>query len=152
MTEEFYEPKVEGIYIDKYGVYRGSTTNRVIWVSPGGYPFYPEDVTKWFLLNLELIDDGIFPGEPTEYTVELGRLGLKPRATFVIPAEISVEIHKRLDKTHKDGKLLLAEILADYSILTEDAQMALRYITGDAKEMDYGQWKAQKKWRRNHRR
>mgnify|MGYP001596696046 CR=1 FL=1 len=121
-------------------------------LSCSGYPWYSyQDISfcrpqmLWLIDNLAGLRLGIYPPdpEPTGYINNSG--GGRPpnvssHARFETPVQLAAEVDYRLDRTGKDGQLLIAQVLAELDV-HPDAEEALRYITGwRRKDMKYTNW------------
>ena len=113
---------------------------------------FKRDQILWALRYAELMIDGKWPPEPlnTGYTDPgIRRKGVKREPEFVKPAVIIAEIDKRIELTNLEGKLLMAEVDADYERFSDEAWMALNFITGWKRKKDYVNWKKQRRSRLN---
>lgn len=115
----------------------------------------------WFLWHLEELLDNIYPFLSSSYLNWPPNLGEGSRngASFETPAGLAAVITQRLERTGKDGKLLLAQVKAQfddtagalyrcYQYLDKDAKLALGYISGRwPKRMPYYRWRKQRVYR-----
>lgn len=115
----------------------------------------------WLLWHLEELQSDIYPSLTSSYTNWPPNLaeGSRDGAYFETPAGLAAVITQRLEKTKKDGKLLLAQVKAQfddtadalyrcYENLDKDAKLALGYISGRwPKRMPYSKWR----WQKSHR-
>ena len=120
-------------------------------ISCSGYPWYSyADISfcryqmRWLIENLPGLRLGIYPPDPqpTGYIDNPGsrRSIVSTSAKFEMPVQLAAEVDARLDKTGKDGSLLLAQVLAELP-LHRDAEQALRYITGWRRmRISYARW------------
>lgn len=87
---------------------------------------------------------GIYPPnpEPTGYIDNPFRRSgsVSVHAKFETPVQLAAEVDYRLNKTGKDGQLLVAQVIAELP-LHRDAEQALRFITGwRRKAQNYADW------------
>ena len=122
------------------------------WYPAQSLDFHQRQVL-WIIAYLDMFWEGNYPPEPDEYLTELqvwqgrkktyveiskkksayissGKKHTSSHAPFEDPAIIYAVVSERLDKTRLSGKLLVAEIKAGYTLLSDDAQLALDYISG----------------------
>ena len=120
------------------------------WYNYGEFNF-KRDQILWALRNAELFRSGKWPPQNIEsgYTdSSIRRKGVKREPAFVKPEIIIAEIDWRIERTGVDGKLLLAEIQAEYELFSDEAWRALNYISGwKRKKMLYVNWLKQRKHR-----
>ena len=131
-------------------------------LSCNGYPWYSyADISfcrhqmLWLIENLPLLRSGVYPPnpEPTGYWNTGSSLPThaSSHAKFETPVQLAAEVDSRLDRTGKDGQLLIAQVMAGLD-LHPAAEEALRYITGwRRKNMKYTDWVYQKHFRVNPR-
>ena len=103
----------------------------------------------WLIPQLPRLREGTYPTNPvgTGYTDAPAKRSLKYRAYFETPCQIAGELDYRLSKTGVDGKLLVAEVMAEYTELSYEAVRALNYVSGWRRKGNYGQWKRQRRYR-----
>ena len=112
---------------------------------------FRRDECLWVLRNAESFSEGKWPPEPFESGyIDSGvrRKVVKREPGFVKPKVIIAEIMWRLERTGVDGKLLIAEVKADYELFSDEAWAALNYISGWKRKAGYSAWKAKRKWRK----
>lgn len=129
--------------------YRDKSGN-LEWVSPGAVTFTREQVL-WLLPLLPDLIKGEYPPEPIDsgyIDVPIGKRGLKCRAAFENPCLIAAELEMRLEKTGVDGKLLLAEVGAGYTMFSDEAWLALKFISGWRRKKNYIVWQKQRRYRK----
>lgn len=117
------------------------------WYSPKEITF-TRDQVLWILRHLEMMREGNYPPEPSSgYTEPLGKKRTRRGAYFETPCVIVAEVDWRLERTGIDGKLLLAEVKAEYTYFSQEAWTALNYISGwKRKKTPYSQWKASRNY------
>lgn len=108
-----------------------------------------------FLIEfLDILRQGEWPPGPSSSYTDFPSKRTKPGAYFEKPADIYIEVSRRLETTGKDGITLLEEVqngLNDYTLLSSVAKQALNYISlWDFRKRDsYSQWCAGQ--RRKHK-
>ena len=122
----------------------------VEWYSYGEFSFRRCEVL-WALHYAEEFRDGKWPCQNiisgyTDPGIRTQRVKKEP--AFVKPAIVMAETDARLEKTGVDGKLLLAEVEAEYELFSDEAWMALNYVSGwKRKRQLYVDFKKQTKYR-----
>ncbi len=133
------------------------------WYSYGSFRHTKEE-TLWALRNWEFFEDGVWPPEPPEYITDeyskeekkwikvfkkkssavdapISKRVVKTDASFTKAKNIAGEISLRLERTGNGG-LLIAEVKAEYIVLSDEAELILRYIQGwRCKKDSYIDWK-----------
>ena len=72
----------------------------------------------------------------------------RPGAYFETACQIRAEVEVRLRRTNTDGKLLVAEIRAGETYLSEESKSALNYVSGwRRRRMPYLSWLRQRRYR-----
>lgn len=92
-----------------------------------GFRYTKEDIT-WVLTNISLLEAGIWPQRPTNYTNMRVQTSIKPNAKFVSAVEIAAEVTVRLKATGQDGTL--AMMYHAHGVTIEEL--------GDLLKWDYG--------------
>ena len=137
------------------------------WTSYGDFHYSPRQI-RWLIDNEDYFMTGCWPPEPAgEYMTDRwdkhekawvewvtcgvalaergGKRTIKHEASFCKAAEVYGEVMQRIKATGKDGKILLAQRRAGYTCLDDEAQNALRYVSGlKCKTGDYLAWAAQR--------
>jgi hypothetical protein len=112
---------------------------------------FSRDQVLWAILHLQELRDGKWPvnHKETGYTeAPLIARQIQAEAGFIKPASIAAEIDWRLERTKIEGKLLIAEVIAESPYLSDESRSALNYISGwKRKKLDYGNWVKQRKYR-----
>jgi len=143
------------------------------WDKCGGRDFYsPGELVwcrwqmMWLLYHLEKLQDSYYPTQETNYLdwpPKMGK-GAKSGAYFETPCGIAAVVTERLEKTGKDGKILLLTIKAlqddssdtlyqTYEFMDGDAKAALGFISGRwQKKSKYTDWKKQRVYRQKKKR
>ncbi len=108
------------------------------WLEPCEIRYCPEQ-SRWLLERIETLQSGHYPQRPADH---VGKRGSRnENAPFVSAVELSAELKHRLERTGTDGKLLLAQVRAQYHHLDYEAWRALVYMSGRRrKHMDYRKW------------
>ena len=123
---------------------------------------HTKEQTLWALRNWEFFEDGVWPPEPPEYITDeysngkwvkvfkkksaavdapISKRVVKTDAGFTRAKNISGEISLRLERTGNGG-LLIAEVKAEYIVLSDEAELILGYISGKGRKKDsYIDWK-----------
>jgi len=109
----------------------------------------------WLISNLIDYQDGyIVVSDWPQEDIETGyddtpvQHSNKAAAPFETLRRITADVTSRLQRTGKDGRLLLLEIKNDRLEFSEEANQALSYISGwRTKRMNYGLWKKQRRQR-----
>ena len=133
------------------------------WYSDGSYK-HTKEQTLWALRMWEFFEDGVWPPEPAEYITDeyskeakgwvkvfkkksaavdapISEMVKRTDANFTEAKNISAEISLRLDRTGNGG-LLIAEVKAEYIVLSDEAELILAYIKGWRRKKDsYIDWK-----------
>jgi len=129
--------------------------------------YYPGEIQfcrwqmLWLLWHLEELQSDIYPSLTSSYIDWPPNLaeGSRNGAYFETPAGLAAVITQRLERTKKDGKLLLAQVKAQfddtadalcrcYEELDKNAKLALGYISGRwPKKLKYTDWKKQRVYR-----
>jgi hypothetical protein len=133
------------------------------WTSYGDFHFSRRQI-RWLVDNEDYFMTGAWPPEPAgEYLTDRwdkhekawvewitcgialeernGKRTIKHEASFCKAAEVYGEVMTRLKVTGKDGKILLAQLRAGYTCLDDEAENALRYVSGGkAKVSVYIDW------------
>lgn len=109
------------------------------WFPPSSVHYCRPEIL-WFIPYLSELSEGKYPPECRE----TGYVGSGGRKGHSAPYEVAVGIHGeityRLDRTGKDGALLVAQVIAELD-LHPDAEQALRYVTGwRRKTLSYARW------------
>ena len=123
-----------------------------LWYSPAEIRFTREQMI-FLILSMDLLSQGAYPPDSkgTGYTDPAILSKAKShKAPFETPIQFHAELKSRLDKTGTDGKLLVAEVRAEYTFgeLSREASTALDYISGwRRRKMDYTSWKKQGRYR-----
>jgi len=138
---------------DDYGKYTIKGQGKD-WYHYGEIRWCPFQV-MWILdpKNRSLLRWGNWPKDPDGSDDNSGQRIIKTEATFTKPILILAEVKIRLERTGKDGKILVAQIEADYDFnsLDRDARDALMYVKGFRRKKDnFVKWKKERKYRRKH--
>jgi hypothetical protein len=137
--------------------------DRPYWVSYSAF-HYSERQIRWLIENEGCFEEGFWPKEPAgEYvtekcdrherrwvewigcgsTIEVhpGKPPAMNEASFCKAKEIYGDVKDRIDNAGTPGKLLLAQLRAGYSCLDNDAENALRFVSGKkSKKTSYVKW------------
>jgi len=108
---------------------------------------------RWLIENFLKMDTGkivithdTWPVETTGYTEEFkSSRNINAHAPYEKTLQVVAELHFRIDRTGKDGRLLLLEVLNQCN-LSNEANQALSYVSGwRRRRQSYRQWKADRK-------
>ena len=136
------------------------------WYSYGSYK-HTREQTLWAIRNWEFFEDGVWPPEPPEYITDeyskeakkwvrvfkkksaavdapISKRVVKTDADFTRAKNIAGEISLRLARTF-NGELLIAQVKAEYIVLSDEAELILNFISGSGRKKDsYSSWKAKR--------
>jgi len=125
---------------------------------------YSRRQIRWLIQNEALFKAGTWPPEPrgeyitdiwdkhdhkwedcykqgSSYVEKLGKSPAQSEAPFCKTIEIYADVMGRIEACGKDGRLLLAQLRAEYDYLDDDAVSALSYTSGaKRKETPYVDW------------
>jgi len=134
------------------------------WYSPGKIRFQRDEMI-WMTENLPLLEEGIWPREPSEsgYTETANvQKSRSHKAPFETAAQYFAEVTARMFPKDENGKIIQPALhaacnvlvwevqhgLNDYELLSPTAKTALNYISGwDRRKMSYSKWKRQRRYR-----
>lgn len=107
----------------------------------------------WLLDNRGTLSVGRWPSNPdgSNYFDIPGKPKIKAKAYFEIPCSILAEVLFRLNRTGKDGTILLKSIKAGetFGELCYEARSALYYCSGwRRKHQSYSQWLADRRYKK----
>lgn len=118
-----------------------------VWWNPREIIFSKEQI----LFLIPYFEERLYPPEPSSSYVDIpiGKKQPKSHAPFETPAQIFGELDVRLKRAGIAGKLLVAEVCAEYMLLSPEAQSALNYISGfKRRRQSFINWKKQRTYRR----
>ena len=119
------------------------------WYEPKTITFQRDQVL-WILRNLDMLEVGQYPPNPegsSYIDAPISKRQVKRHAYFEMPVSIAAEVNLRLERTGK-GQLLMAEVMAGYTLFSDEAWQVLTYISGwRRKQMDFKSWVKQRKYR-----
>ena len=120
-----------------------------LWFHPRDIIFTREQclwILSWFLSE----EIGDWPPEPKGSGYVDAQSGKRSRgchAPFEAPCQITAEISLRLERTGKDGKILIREVQAGYTLFSDEAWTALNYISGwKRRRTGYSDFRSHKRW------
>ena len=124
----------------------------ITWFHYGQIRWCPYQII-WILQHKETLCAGQWPkAEDGSSDSNLGQRSVKTEASFVKPELIIGEVETRLERTGKQGELLVTQIEdgRDVSNLSTGAREVLMYVKGfRRKRMGFSAWKKQRKHRQN---